>query len=94
MRLLYKPFSIIAGLLAARIGKELFEVLWSRVDHREPPRPTAGEAGMSKVVGAAALRAATMAGVAAAVDRVTAKAFHHLTGVWPGKPAERKPNGS
>jgi hypothetical protein len=48
---------------------------------------------MPKVVGAAALEAATMAGVAAAADRVAAQAFHHLTGVWPGKRAEKK-NGS
>jgi hypothetical protein len=27
-----------------------------------------------------------MAGVAAAADRAAAQTFHHLTGVWPGKP--------
>ena len=90
MKLLYKPFSIIAGVIAARIGKALFKGLWSRVDRAEPPEPTAPEAPMPKVVGAAALEAATMAGVAAAADRVAAQAFHHLTGVWPGKPAKPK----
>jgi Protein of unknown function (DUF4235) len=90
MKLLYKPFSLIAGLIAARIGKALFKGLWSRVDRAEPPEATAPEAPMPKVVGAAALEAATMAGVAAAADRVAAQAFHHLTGVWPGKPAEPK----
>lgn len=94
MKLLYKPFSIIAGLIAARIGKAIFRGIWSRVDTSEPPNATAPEAGMSKVVGAAALEAATMAGVAAAVDRVTAETFHHLTGVWPGKPAEKTGKGS
>jgi hypothetical protein len=90
VKLLYKPFSLIAGLVAARVGKALFKGLWSRVDRREPPEPTAPEAGLPKVVGAAALEAATMAGVAAAADRAAAQAFHHLTGVWPGKPAEKK----
>ena len=94
MKLLYKPFSLIAGVIAARIGKALFRGLWSRVDRAEPPDATAPEAGMPKVVGAAALEAATMAGVAAAVDRVAAQAFHHLTGVWPGKPAEKKKDKS
>jgi Protein of unknown function (DUF4235) len=88
MKLLYKPFSLIAGLIAARIGRALFQGLWSRVDRAEPPEPTAPEAPMPKVVGAAALEAATMAGVTAAADRVAAQAFHHLTGVWPGKPAK------
>jgi hypothetical protein len=45
---------------------------------------------MPKVVGAAALEAATMAGVGAAADRFAAQAFHYLTGIWPGKPAEKK----
>lgn len=94
MKLLYKPFSLIASFIASRIGKALFKGLWSRVDRSEPPEPTAPEAGMPKVVGAAALEAATMAGVSAAVNRVAAQAFHHLTGVWPGKPAERKKTGA
>lgn len=94
MKLLYKPFSLIAGVIAAQIGKALFKGLWSRVDRREPPEPTAPEAPMPKVVGAAALEAATMAGVAAAADRVAAQAFHHLTGIWPGKPAKKKTGGS
>lgn len=90
MKLLYKPFSLIAGVIAARIGKALFKGVWSRVDAREPPEPTAPEASLPKVVGAAALEAATMASVAAAADRVAADVFHHLTGVWPGKPAEKR----
>ncbi len=90
MRILYKPFSLIAGLIAARVGRSLFRTLWSRVDRAEPPEPTAPEAGMSKVVGAAVLEAATMAGVAAAADRVAAQAFHHLTGIWPGRRAEKQ----
>jgi hypothetical protein len=91
MKLLYKPFALIAGVIAARVGKAIFKSLWSQVDRAEPPAPTAPEASLPKVVGAAALEAATMASVAAAVDRATAQAFHHLTGVWPGKPAEKKP---
>jgi hypothetical protein len=90
MKLLYKPFSLIAGVIAARIGKALFRGIWSRFDRAEPPEPTAPEAAMPKVVGAAALEAATMAGVAAAADRLAAEAFHHLTGAWPGKPAKPK----
>lgn len=90
MKLLFKPFSLITGLIAARVGKALFKGLWSRVDEREPPKPTAPEASFPKVVGAAALEAATMATVAAAADRAAAAAFHHLTGVWPEKPAEEK----
>lgn len=90
MKLFYKPFSLLAGMVAARIGKAIFRGVWSRVDAREPPQPTAPEASFSKVVGAAALEAATMASVGAAADRAAAEAFYHLTGVWPGKPAEKR----
>jgi hypothetical protein len=84
MKILYKPFGLIAGVIAARIGKRIFKGVWSKIDDAEPPAPTAPDATLPKVVGAAALEAATMAGVGAAVDRATARAFHHVTGIWPG----------
>jgi hypothetical protein len=84
MKILYKPFAIIAGLISARIAKAIFKALWSRIDDAEPPKPTTAGASFPKVVGAAALEAATMAGVGAAVDRAGARTFQHLTGIWPG----------
>ena len=63
MRILYKPFGIIAGLIGARIATAVFKALWSRIDHDAPPKPTTQEASFPKVVGAAALEAATMAGI-------------------------------
>ena len=84
MKILYKPFSIIASLIGARIAKAIFKGLWSRIDEAEPPKATTEGASFPKVVGAAALEAATMAGVGAAVDRAGAATFHHLTGIWPG----------
>ncbi|HZU39506.1 MAG TPA: DUF4235 domain-containing protein [Solirubrobacteraceae bacterium] len=88
MKLLYKPFGIITALIAARIGKAIFTSIWSRIDDREPPETTAPSATMPKVVGAKVLEAATMAGVGAAADRISAKFFHHLTGAWPGSDPE------
>ena len=85
MKILYKPFAIIAGLIGARIAKAIFSAVWSRIDHDAPPKPTTEEASLPKVVGAAALEAATMAGVGALADRAGARAFHHLTGIWPGE---------
>ena len=84
MKLLYKPFAIIATVLGSRIGRHVFASLWSRIDDAEPPDPTAPEATLPKVIGAAALEAATMAVVAAALERGSARTFHYLTGYWPG----------
>jgi Protein of unknown function (DUF4235) len=84
-KLLYKPLALIGSLIAARLGKTMFKRLWARVDDAEPPAPSTEEASVQKVVGAAVLEAATMAGIAAAVDRATARLFQYLTGLWPGK---------
>jgi hypothetical protein len=89
MKILYKPFGIIAGLISARIAAAIFKALWSKIDERDPPKPTTAQASFPKVVGAAALEAATTAGVGAAVDRVGARTFHHLTGIWPGDSEEQ-----
>jgi hypothetical protein len=85
MKILYKPFGIIGGIVAGRIATAIFKALWSRIDEEDPPKPTTAEASFPKVVGAAALEAATFAGVGAAVDRAGARAFHYLTGIWPGE---------
>jgi Protein of unknown function (DUF4235) len=90
MKILYKPFGIIAGLIGARIANSIFKVMWSRLDKEEPPRATTPDVSFQKVVGAAALEAATMAAVGAAVDRASARTFHHLTGIWPGERREPK----
>jgi hypothetical protein len=88
LKLLYKPFGLISAVIGAKLGQSVFKQLWAQIERTKPPKPTTDEATTAKVVGAAALEAATLAGVGAIVDRFTARAFHHLTGVWPG---ERRP---
>jgi len=90
VKILYKPFAIIAALIGARLGRSVFKQVWGIVDDADPPPPTTAEASLSKVVGAAALEAATMAAVGAAVDRASARWFHYLTGFWPGQKRARK----
>jgi hypothetical protein len=90
MKLLYKPFAIFGAFISARIGRNVFAGLWSKIDDNDPPVPTAPEATLPKVLGAAALRAATMAVVSAAVERGSARTFHYLTGYWPGEKKDKK----
>jgi hypothetical protein len=90
MKILYKPVGLIAAVIAARLGRSVFKGVWARIDDADPPDPTTADAAFPKVVAAAALEAATMAGVGAAVDRAAARAFHHLTGIWPGEATESK----
>jgi Protein of unknown function (DUF4235) len=88
MKILYKPFAIITGLIGAALGRKVFKAVWSRIDEEEPPKATTPEVPLGKVVGARALEAATMAGVGAAVDRASLNSFRYLTGVWAGKQKE------
>lgn len=85
MKILYKPFALIMAVIGAKLGRSVFKRVWMRLDDAEPPKATTAEASAGKVVGAAALEAATIAGVAAAVDRYGARAWQYLTGVWPGE---------
>lgn len=86
MGILYKPFALIAGLAGTWLGKKTFRAIWRRIDSApSPPSPEAGEASLLRVAGGAALEAATVAAIAATVDRLGATAFHHLFGAWPKK---------
>jgi hypothetical protein len=84
VKLLYKPFGMIFGLVAGFLSRRLFRSLWSRVDDGEPPQARTEETTWSKVLGATALQALTFSLTRAAVDRFGAKGFRYLTGVWPG----------
>src|SRR5437764_2652888 len=91
MKVLYKPFAVVAGIVGAKLGKRLFRALWAKLDSGEPPAPTRREASTGKVVAAAALEAAAHSGAKAATTRATARSFHYLTGFWPGdKPEEEE----
>ncbi len=90
MKLLYKPMSLIVGLVAARAGKAAFQSLWSLIDDRDPPKPTAAGATLQHVVLASVLEAGTMAAAGAVGERAAAHTFNYLFGVWPG---EKEPEG-
>jgi hypothetical protein len=89
MKLLYKPFGIIFGILAGLISKKLFERVWGLIDDEEAPKATTRRATWSKVLGAAAVEGLTFSVTRAAVNRAGARGFERLTGVWPGKKAPK-----
>jgi hypothetical protein len=88
LRLMYKPLGIVMGLIAARVGRKVFHSIWARFDDSPPPNPESGEASTTKMIAARALEAGVMAGVAAGFDHAGARIYHHLIGIWPGKPAQ------
>lgn len=89
MKLIYKPFGIVLGLLAGLLGKKLFDVVWTKIDDQDPPKPTTQETSWAKLLSAAAVQGVIFKTVRVAVDRAGAKGYYNLTGVWPG---ERRPD--
>jgi hypothetical protein len=84
MKLVYKPFGIVLGILAGILSKKVFNVVWALFDKEEPPKATTQEAAWQKVLAAAAVQGVTFKVTRAAVDRAGAKGWDHLFGVWPG----------
>jgi hypothetical protein len=89
-KLLYLPFAVVGSILARILGRQVFRTVWERIDEEPPPAPGEGRGSTAKVIGGHALQAAVMAGSAAAVERVLARSFHHLLGIWPRKPPKPK----
>jgi len=84
MRFLYKPFSLVFGIVGGLLAKQLFAVVWSWIDKEDPPDANVRETTWPKVLGAAAVEGVTFNVTRAAVDRAGARGFERLTGVWPG----------
>lgn len=89
MKLLYKPFGLLAGIAGGLLARRIFAAVWGALDDQEPPEPTTERASWTRVVAAAAVQGAIFSGTRAVVDRGGARAFQHLFGAWPG---EREPD--
>jgi hypothetical protein len=89
MKLLYKPFAILAGVLASRVAGALFKRMWAFLGRQtEMPLAMEQDRRWVDVVIAATLKGAVFGGVKAIVDRSFATGYFHRTGVWPGKTAK------
>ena len=97
-KLLYKPFGIIAGLIAGKLATQIFNALWAKIDpegEEKGPQPKLRETPAAKAVAGTALQAATFAGTKAVVDRASLRTFEHFTGAWAGdKPPKQEPAAS
>jgi hypothetical protein len=89
MKLLYKPFGVIAGIVGGLLARRLFTAVWGAIDDQEPPEATTERASWPRVLGAAAVQGMTFSVTRAAVNRAGARGFEHLFGIWPG---ERTPD--
>ena len=91
MTLIYKPIGTILGILGGLIGRQIFNQIWQRVDHEEPPEPTTRDSSPARVYAAVALQGLIFAVVKAIIQRGGARTWNYFLGVWPG---EKRPDPS
>jgi hypothetical protein len=84
MKLLFKPFGLVAGLVASRAAAAIFDQVWQRVDGGDLPSADVREDPAGRAIAAAALQAAIFAGTSAAASRYGMHVFEHTFGTWPG----------
>lgn len=89
MRLIYKPIGLVLSIVAAMVGKRLFNFAWEKIDDEDPPKGTTEQAAWPKILAAAALQGVIFKTVRVAVDRWGAIGWSYLTGTWPG---EKRPD--
>jgi hypothetical protein len=85
MKLLFLPFSILAGILAGFISKKVFEQIWGVIDDEEPPEAKHREISLGKMLAALALEGAIFRAIRGLADHGTRRSFQKFTGSWPGE---------
>jgi hypothetical protein len=85
MKLLFTPFSILAGLIAGFLSRKLFDQLWGLIDEEEPPDSKHRDIEWSRLLLAAAIQGAIFRAVKEASDHYAREAFAGATGTWPGE---------
>ena len=85
MKILFIPFSILAGLVAGMLGKKAFEGIWGAIDDEEPPDSEHRELAMSKLIPALMLEGAIFRLAKGLTDHWARRAFARATGSWPGE---------
>ena len=87
--LVFRPVSIIGGLLGGLLASKIFEFVWGRFADEEAPEPKHKEIVWPKLILAMTIEGAIFRATRGLIDRGTRIAFERTTGSWPG---EQKPD--
>lgn len=85
MTILFRPFGLIAGLIAGLAARKIFEMGWSSVSDEEPPSPDQNAITLGRLTLALLLEGAIFSLVRGLVDHGARVAFRRYTGAWPGE---------
>jgi hypothetical protein len=85
MTLLFKPFSLLAALVAGMAAARLLDWLWGRISDEEIPGPEQRNVPRSRLIGALLIEGATARLVRGLFDNQSRRGFERMTGSWPGQ---------
>jgi len=85
MKFLFMPVSIIGGLIAGLITKQIFEFVWGRISGEEAPEVEHRDVSWAPLLAALAVEGVIFKISRGLVDRGTRIAFERATGKWPGE---------
>jgi hypothetical protein len=83
-KLLFIPFSVVAGLIAGLLSKKVVDAAWGLIDDEEPPEPGDRDVSWAKLAAALTIQGAIFALVRGLVERGSRHAYQRFTGAWPG----------
>jgi hypothetical protein len=91
VKLLYKPFGLVASVLGGLLAGAVFKRIWRGLANEdEAPQAKDRDWTWHDVIAAAAIQGALFAAVKALIDRAGASGYAKLTGVWPGRTETRQ----
>jgi hypothetical protein len=84
IKLLFKPVSILSGIVAGLLARRSFTLIWRLVDDKRPPQSDQRAVSVPKLALALALEGAVFRAVKGLVDHASRRGFADFTGRWPG----------
>ena len=84
MKLIYKPFAIVVGLIAGMLSQKALEKVWGSFTDEEPADADDRDATWTEVLISAAVSGVVLKVVQTLVRRGGAVGFERATGFWPG----------
>jgi hypothetical protein len=84
-KLLFKPVSVVTGIVAGLIARKLFGGVWRAVDSEPAPKPDERRTSLGKLALALALEGALFRVVKGLADNGSRRVFTAVVGTWPGE---------
>ena len=85
-QILFRPISLISGLIAGLTSKQLFGLIWGAIDDEQAPEPQHANVSYAKLVAALIIEGALFGLIRGLTDHEARRGYARLTGSWPGDP--------